>query len=66
MAVVKTSKKERVAANLRMPVELNQRINEVLNMAKSVQMLSKTDLICEAIERGLDAIEKDLMNASKS
>lgn len=65
MSIVKTNKKERVAANLRMPVEIMQRIDSVLNMAKASQMLNKTDLICEALNRGLDSIELDLSKAKQ-
>ena len=64
MAIVKTKKQELVQTNLRMPVELQQRINEVYDAIKSVQQLNKTDLIKECIERGLTSIENDL-NASR-
>ena len=61
MEIVKTKERqERVAANLRMPVELQQRIDLILGRAKSVQKVNKTELICDAIERGLSEIEKQL------
>ncbi len=66
MAIVKTKEKQqRIAANLRMPIELQQRIDSVLNKAKQIQTVNKTELICDAIERGLTEIEQQLKAVDK-
>jgi predicted DNA-binding protein len=65
MTIIKTNKKERVAVNMRMPIELSERINNVLDRVKTYQSINKTSLIFDAIERGLDSIEHDLMNQAK-
>jgi predicted DNA-binding protein len=65
MTIIKTNKKERVAVNMRMPIELSERINNVLDRVKVYQSINKTNLIFDAIERGLDSIELDLSKAKQ-
>jgi predicted DNA-binding protein len=70
MALVKTKpKKERKPSGyqgLRMPIELQNRIDDTFNQVLTVQPeLKKAELIRDAIERGLTEIEQQLEEAKK-
>ena len=70
MAIVKPKpKKERKPINqlnLRMPVELQNRIDNTFNQVLTVQPeIKKAELIRDAIERGLTEIEQQLKAVDK-
>ncbi len=70
MAIVKTKeKRERKTSGyqgLRMPVELQSRIDNTFNQVLTVQPeIKKAELIRDAIERGLTEIEQQLKAIDK-
>ena len=70
MTIVKTKpKKERKTSGyqgLRMPVELQNRIDNTFNQVLTVQPeIKKAELIRDAIERGLTEIEQQLKAVDK-
>jgi predicted DNA-binding protein len=67
MAIVKTKEKKTSGyQGLRMPVELQKRIDNTFNQVLTVQPeIKKAELIRDAIERGLTEIEQQLNEAAK-
>lgn len=69
MTIVKTKQKKEPKPtfqyNFRTDIALHNRIESAYNACLAIQDIKKAELIRDAIERGLNAIEKDLMNASK-
>jgi len=69
MAIVKAKPKKEPKPtfqyNFRTDIELHDRIESTFNACLKIQNIKKAELIRDAIERGLDAIEFDLMNKAK-
>lgn len=67
MAIVKTKEKKTSGyQGLRMPVELQNRIDSTFNQVLTVQPeIKKAELIRDAIERGLTEIEQQLKSVDK-